>query len=157
MRSRSADYLFAASATDARALWVNPAGLAASLEASVMAEIAVERPVDGGLRWAQWAAALNSRGFSLGYQRDRFEDGPSTGTLRFGLALPFPRGAVGAAFSFYSGNAIDTTNNLKVILHHDHVTGSDACRATTRNKLVKMARLPGGSRRYTHCRRAARL
>ena len=76
-----------------------------------MGEIAVERPVDGGLHWAQWAAALNSRGFSLGYQRDRFEDGPSTGTLRFGLALPFPRGAVGAAFSFYSGNAIDTTNN----------------------------------------------
>ena len=110
-RSRSGDYLFASTAADARALWVNPAGLAVSMEASVLAEFVLQRPVDGDLRLAQWTLGFNSRGFSIGYQRDRFDEDPNTGAFRFGLSLPFRRGAIGAAFTFYRGNAVDSTTD----------------------------------------------
>ena len=116
VRSRSGDYLFASTAIDARALWVNPAGLAVATEASVLAEFVLERPVSGDLRLAQWTVGFNSRGLSIGYQRDRFDDDPNTGALRFGLSLPFQRGAVGAAFTFYRGNAIDSTTDRGIDL-----------------------------------------
>jgi hypothetical protein len=116
VRARSGDYLFAASASDARALWVNPAGLAASFEASVLAEFAVERPIAGDLRLAQWSLGLNSRGLSLGYQRDRFQGSLSTSALRFGLALPFPKGAIGAAITLYKGNLVDSTTDRGIDL-----------------------------------------
>jgi hypothetical protein len=108
-RSRSADYLFASTARDVRALWLNPAGLAVSTEASIFGEFVLERPIDSELRLAQWSLAFNSRGFSFGYQRDRFGEDPNTGTFRFAVAVPFRNGAIGGAFSFYRGNAIDTT------------------------------------------------
>ncbi len=108
-RSRSADYQFGSTVNDARALWLNPAGLAVRMEASILGEFSLERPVDSELRLAQWTLAFNSRGFAFGYQRDRFAEDPNTGTFRFGLSLPFSRGGVGVAFSFYRGNAIDTT------------------------------------------------
>ncbi|KPK09428.1 MAG: hypothetical protein AMS20_00465 [Gemmatimonas sp. SG8_28] len=116
VRSRSADYLFAASANDARALWVNPAGLAVMSGASIMAEFALEFPPDTNTRFAQWSAGFTSRGLSLGYQRDRFAEDPNTGTLRFGLAFPFRKGAVGASFSFYQGSAVDTAAHRSVDL-----------------------------------------
>lgn len=110
-RSRSADYLFASTVNDARALWLNPAGLAVGIEASVYGEFVLDRPVDGNLRLAQWTAAFNSRGLSFGYQRDLFAADPNAGTFRFGLSLPFSGGAVGTAFSLYRGNAIDSTDS----------------------------------------------
>ena len=116
VRSRSGDYLFASTATDTRALWVNPAGLAVSIEASVLAEFVLERPVDGDLRLAQWSVGFNSRGFALSYQRDRFSEDPNTGAFRFGLALPFQRGAIGAAFTFYRGNTIDSSTDRGIDL-----------------------------------------
>ena len=109
VRPRSADYHLASTVRDVRALWLNPAGLAVRTEASILGEFALERPVDSEIRLAQWTLAFNSRGFSFGYQRDRFADDPSTGAFRFGLALPFRNGAVGGTFSFYRGNALDTT------------------------------------------------
>ena len=111
VRSRSADYLFAATPSDARALWVNPAGLALLAGASVMAEASVDFPVDSSVRLSQWTLGFNSRGLSVGYQRDRFGEDPNTGTLRFGLALPFKRGAIGASFSFYMGSAVDSVSH----------------------------------------------
>jgi len=111
VRSRSADYLFAASVSDARALWVNPAGLGLIPSASVMAEGVMAFPRDSSARLAQWTLAMNTRGLSAGYQRDRFGEDPNTGTLRFGLALPFKRGGIGASFSFYSGSAVDSASH----------------------------------------------
>ncbi len=111
VRSRSADYLLAASANEIRALWVNPAGLATVVDASVMAEFVLERPVGEGLRLAQWTLGLNSRGLSVGYQRDRFDTDPNTGALRFGLAVPFPRGSLGAALSFYQGSPVEDVSH----------------------------------------------
>jgi hypothetical protein len=111
VRPRSADYLFAASTNDVRALWTNPAGLAVVTSASVMAEFALETPPDSSVQFAQWTLAFNSRGLSAGYQRDRFSEDPNTGALRLGLALPFPKGSVGLAATYYHGSAVDTAGN----------------------------------------------
>jgi hypothetical protein len=104
--ARTLDYLFVTGASDARALWVNPAGLAVLPEASVMGEFVLERP-DDETRLAQWTIGLNSRGFSLGYRRDRFENENNMGTLRFGLGLPFTQGTLGVGFSWYSAEGDD--------------------------------------------------
>jgi hypothetical protein len=111
VRSRSADYLFAASANDVRALWTNPAGLGTLPNASVMAEFVLETPPDSSVQFAQWTLAFNSRGLSAGYQRDRFSEDPNTGALRLGLSLPFPRGSAGLAATYYHGSAVDTAGN----------------------------------------------
>jgi len=47
---RSADYMFAATASDARAIWVNPAGLAVVPEASLFGEFVLQRPIDQDTR-----------------------------------------------------------------------------------------------------------
>ena len=112
VRSRSADYLFAATPSDARALWVNPAGPGLLTGASVMAEAAIDFPRDSSVRFAQWTLGFSSRGLSVGYQRDRFGEDPNTGTLRAGLALPFKRGSVGTSFSWYHGSAADSASHF---------------------------------------------
>lgn len=101
LHPRSTDYLFVATADDARALWINPAGLHALTEASIMAEFVLDRPVAGDVRLGQWALGFNSRGLSLGYQRDRVPNEDASSAWRAGLGLGFPRGALGAALTFY--------------------------------------------------------
>jgi hypothetical protein len=101
---RSTDYLFAADVQDARALWVNPAGLGAFLQTSVMGEVVVDRlPIAGGdLALAQYTIGFNSRGLSFGYAHDRFGGTDSANsTLRFGLARGFQNLALGATITFY--------------------------------------------------------
>jgi hypothetical protein len=101
---RSLDYLFAADVQDARSLWVNPAGLGAFLQASVMGEVVVDRlAVPGGdLSLAQYSIAFNSRGFALGYEHDQFAgvDAPNS-TFRIGLARGFSNVSFGASLGFY--------------------------------------------------------
>lgn len=112
-RARSAEYLLAAGVDDVRALWVNPAGLAVRPEASIMAELVVEHPPSLDPRVAQWTLAFNSRGVSVGYERNRLRDDPLTAAvdpqsadlLRVGLALPFRGGAVGGSFGLHNGPA----------------------------------------------------
>jgi hypothetical protein len=101
---RSADYLFAAAVSDARAIWVNPAGLAAVPEASVMVEGTVSHD-PGDWRLGQYAVGLNSRGFALSYQKDRLTgllSGSTNTTIRIGTALPLRRGAIGAVVTFHN-------------------------------------------------------
>jgi hypothetical protein len=108
-RPRSRDYLFASSADDARALWVNPGGLHVVTEASVLAEVTLDRPLGGSLRLGQLAVGFNSRGISFGYQRDRLPDDPGTPeaegrsaeAFRFGAGFWVPRGGVGIAVTFH--------------------------------------------------------
>ncbi len=106
-QSRSEDYLFTTLANDARALWVNPAGLAVVREASIMAEIVLSQPDTGNVRVSQWMAGFNSRGVSVGYQQDRLEDGPSNKHLRIGLARPFRGGAAGIDLGLYWSDVND--------------------------------------------------
>ncbi len=101
MSARSQDYLFLTNVADVRALWVNPAGLALVPEASILAELTLER-VGGDLRVEQYAIGFNSRGVSIGYQRNRLVGEKPVGTLRTGFGFPFRGGSLGVALSRYS-------------------------------------------------------
>jgi hypothetical protein len=99
---RSADYLLRATVWGARALWVDPGGLGAVPEASLMVEMMLERDSAGGYPVAQYTAGLSSRGFSFGYRRDRFPNGAAGNTWRFGVGRTLGRLGIGAAVSLYS-------------------------------------------------------
>ncbi len=99
--ARAADYLFLTNASDARALWVNPAGLAVVAEAALLAEFSLERN-GSGLRVEQYTLGLSSRGIAISYLRNRLAGESAVGTLRAGTAIPFQRGAIGAAITRYS-------------------------------------------------------
>lgn len=101
---RSADYLFAASAQDARALWVNPAGLSAVYEAAVMGELVWARNALDDFHVAQYTAGFNSRGFGFGFRRDRFANGVGGNAFRLGVSRAFAGLALGGAFTVYSGD-----------------------------------------------------
>jgi hypothetical protein len=100
---RSADYLFGADAWGTRALWVNPAGMGTVNEASVMAEVLVERNAASDYALGQYTVGFNSRGFALGYRRDRFGGGVNGNVWRIGLARGIANMSVGVAMSVYSG------------------------------------------------------
>lgn len=101
--NRASQYLFASDATDARAAWINPAGLAVRREASVYAEFTVRDPGDQG-RLGQIAAGLNSRGFSLAYQYDDFGSDVSGHTWRVAMGTGSGPLALGGAVAFYGGD-----------------------------------------------------
>jgi len=77
--NRAALYLYPTDVSDARALWVNPAGLGRAEQASVHIDVTVGDPGSGG-RLRQLTTSLSSRGFALGYQRDLFDGGVRGGT-----------------------------------------------------------------------------
>src|SRR5437867_3929369 len=106
--NRANSYLFPTDVHDARAVWVNPAGLGVSREASVYAEISVSDPGARG-RLRQINAGFNSRGLSLGYQRDILDNGARGTTLRLGLAGGAQGLAAGFDIARYSGNGVNAT------------------------------------------------
>ena len=105
---RSADYMFAATANDARAIWVNPAGLAAVPEASLMAEFVLQRPIDADLRLSQLTFGFNSQGLSFGYNRERLVSDSSNSTYRLALARALQGWTVGVSVSHYRSGLNDT-------------------------------------------------
>lgn len=106
--NRATAYLFPTDVHDARAIWVNPAGLGVLREASVYAEIGVGDPGAKG-RLRQINAGFNSRGLSFGYQRDFLDNGVRGTTLRLGLAGGSQGLAAGFAVARYSGIGPDGT------------------------------------------------
>ena len=111
--NRATAYLHPTDVRDARALWVNPAGLAVLREASVYAEVAVDSPgPDGRLR--QINAGFNARGLSFAYQRDVFDSGARGHTYRLGLAGASQGLAAGIAVTYYRGDARATGTELGV-------------------------------------------
>jgi hypothetical protein len=101
-------YLFPTDVHDARAIWVNPAGLGMTRDASVYAELGVSDPGSRG-RLRQLNAGFNSRGLSFGYQRDILDNGVRGTTLRLGLAGGTRGLAAGFAIARYSGNGANAT------------------------------------------------
>jgi hypothetical protein len=100
-------YLHPTDVSDARALWVNPAGLGRFPEASVHLDLTVGDPgADGRLR--QLTLGLNSRGLSFGYQRDLFSSGPRGHTYRVGYAAGRKGLAAGFATALYRGGSSST-------------------------------------------------
>jgi hypothetical protein len=106
--NRAATYLFPTDVQDARAIWVNPARLAVAREASVYAEFNVGEPGAKG-RLRQLSAGFNSRGLSLGYQRDILDNGVRGTTLRLGLAGGAQGLAAGVDIARYGGSGANAT------------------------------------------------
>src|SRR5256885_15396889 len=92
--NRATAYLHPTDVRDARAIWVNPAGLAVQREASIYAELDVSNPGSRG-QLRQINAGFNARGLSLGYQRDVLDAGARGHTYRLGLAGASGGGAAG--------------------------------------------------------------
>jgi hypothetical protein len=93
---------------DARAIWVNPAGLGVQREASIYAELAVGDPGSRG-RLRQINAGFNARGLAFGYQRDILDDGVRGHTYRLGLAGGAGGLAAGFAVAHYRGDGAKAT------------------------------------------------
>jgi hypothetical protein len=100
--NRATLYLHPTEVSDARALWVNPAGLGRFEEASLHLDLTVGDPGASG-RLRQVTIGVNSRGLSFGYQRDLFDGGVRGGTYRVGFAAGHGGFAGGAAAALYRG------------------------------------------------------
>lgn len=107
-------YLHPTEVSDARALWVNPAGLGRLEEASVDLDLTVGNPGAKG-RLRQLSVGLNSRGFSFGYQRDLFDGGVRGGTYRLGFGAGHAGLAVGAVAALYRSGSSSTGWDLGVL------------------------------------------
>ena len=112
--NRSTRYLHPTEVTDARALWVNPAGLGLFPEASLDLDVTVGDPGSSG-RLRQYTLGLNSRGLSFGYQRDVFDGGVRGSTFRFGAAAGHKGLAAGAALALYRGGTSSSGWDLGVL------------------------------------------
>lgn len=102
--NRASSYLVATDVSDARALWVNPAGLAVRPEASVMLDLTVVQPGSTG-RLGQVTAGFNAHGLSFGYQRDNFSNGVHGHTYKLGLAGASGGFSGGVALALYRGGS----------------------------------------------------
>lgn len=105
--NRTTFYLHPTDISDARALWVNPAGLGRFEQASLHLDVTVGDPGAAG-RLRQLTVGLDSRGFAFGYQRDVFAGGGRGHTYRLGFAGGHQRLAAGAAVALYRGGTSDT-------------------------------------------------
>jgi hypothetical protein len=112
--NRSTQYLFPTDVSDARALWVNPAGLGLFPEASIGLDATVGDPGAHG-RLRQFTLGFNSRGLSLGYQRDVFDAGVRGSTLRIGAGFGHKKLAGGAALALYRGGTSSSAWDLGVL------------------------------------------
>ena len=112
--NRAALYLHPSDVSDARALWVNPAGLGAFPEASVHLDLTVGDPGANG-RLRQLTLGLNSRGLALGYQRDLFSSGRRGHTYRVGYAAGRAGLAAGFATALYRGSTSSTGWDLGIL------------------------------------------
>jgi hypothetical protein len=105
--NRATLYLHPTDITDARALWVNPAGLGRFQEASLHLDLTVVDPGAAG-RLRQLTVGFNSRDFSFGYQRDVFDGGVRGHTYRLGFAGGREGLAAGVAAALYRGGTSGT-------------------------------------------------
>jgi hypothetical protein len=116
--SRSTQYLFAANVADARALWVNPAGLGVEFEAAIMGELSADRSRTGEVAFTQLAAGFNSRGVALGYRRDFYNDTLTGHTFRLGAGRALENFAVGAILALHANGDGPTQRGLDVGLRY---------------------------------------
>ncbi len=139
--NRTSFYLHPTDVTDARALWVNPAGLGRISEASVHFDLTVVDPGAAG-RVRQLTFGFASRGFSFGYQRDLFSGGPRGHTYRVGMASGLGRLAGGGSVTLYRGGTSETGWDLGGVydLLRDFSVGGVI--ANIGHPVVRGARLP---------------
>lgn len=115
--AQPAGYLLTSDASDARALWVNPAGLVRRLEASVGADVAIERtPLD--TRVSQYGLVAASRYLAFGWSHNRLSRGTVGGgnvvfpvrnsnVYSIGIGLGDPVFSAGVARRWYRSDRHD--------------------------------------------------
>jgi hypothetical protein len=102
--AQPARYLFTTNADDARALWVNPAGLVRQVEASLGADLTADRFVPGGsTQLSQYGITIANRGIAAGWVHDRFPNGPSLNTYAVGIGLGDERLSAGVMRRWLAG------------------------------------------------------
>ena len=106
--NRAALYLYPSDVTDARAVWVNPAGPGRFEEASLHLDLTVGDPGAAG-RLRQLTLGMSSRGLSFGYQRDVFDAGARGHTYRIGYAAGRAGLSAGVAAALYRGGGASTS------------------------------------------------
>ena len=82
-----ARYLLTTEVDDARALWINPAGLARHLEASIGGDVGADRFSGGAVQLSQYGATVSSRGLAVSWIHDRYPGGASVNAYAVGAGL----------------------------------------------------------------------
>lgn len=106
--NRASAYLFTTDVRDARAIWVNPAGLGVLRDASIYAEASIGNPGSKG-QLRQINAGFNARGLSFGYQHDVLDDGIRGNTYRLGMAGGSGGLSLGGDVARYAGSGAKAT------------------------------------------------
>jgi len=105
--AQPATYLLTTEASDARALWVNPAGLARLPEASISGDLTVDRFFPGGAHLSQYSLGLAGHGLAASWIHERFpalSAGPlSLNIYAVGIGLGDERFSAGVTRRWYHG------------------------------------------------------
>jgi len=113
--NRATQLVFASDVTDARAVWLNPAGLSRPLFASVAADVTILSPFESGAEAVQWSGAASSRGLGFGYQHDRLQPEGVRDTYRVGYGRAARRTAIGLGVTFHHGVGGGTGGDVGLI------------------------------------------
>ena len=103
--AQSARYLLTTDAVDARALWVNPAGLARAVEASVGADLTADRFFPGGAQISEYGLSLAGRGIAAAWEHERVPRLGSLNVYAVGIGLGDEQFSAGTTRRWYSGFA----------------------------------------------------
>ena len=106
-------YLLTTDVFDGRALWVNPAGLARRIEASLGADATVERQ-PGSTRLAQFGATVRSRNLVFAWIHDRYPGSPGANNFALAVGLGDETLSLGATRRWYGGPGGDKAWDLAV-------------------------------------------
>ena len=101
--AQPARYLLTTEVDDARALWVNPAGLARRLEASIGADVGVDRFANGAVQLSQYGATVASRGLAVSWVHDRYPGGRYVNAYAVGAGLGDEQFSGGVTRRWYRG------------------------------------------------------
>lgn len=106
-------YLLTTDVFDNRAVWVNPAGLARRVEASLGADATIERQ-PGSTRLAQFGASLRSRNIAFAWIHDRYPGSSGANNFALGVGLGDEVLSLGATRLWYGGPGGDAAWDLAV-------------------------------------------
>ena len=98
-------YLLTTEASDARALWVNPAGLARVPEASIGADLTLDRFFPGGTQLSQYGLSLAGHGIAASWIHERFPPGQALNAYAVGIGLGDEQFSAGTTRRWFSGAA----------------------------------------------------
>jgi hypothetical protein len=104
-------YLLTTDAFDGRAAWVNPAGLARRVEASIGTDATVER-TGGSSRLSQFGASLRSRNAAFAWMHDRYPGRPGANNFALAVGLGDETLSLGVTHRWFGGPGGDKAWDL---------------------------------------------